>query len=151
MPKKSRIILSEILRRKRNKPRAHRALKDKQYDKLFETDCPRMIRYVPSEELGEAVVRYVTRGLSRLSAEKLCGILYERLQRLPLRIGVDAPADRYWLSKVRWCSMGIRDKYVRYALMRYLRDMHYTWSWSEKLRSRRGFRVVFVRTHVGSM
>ena len=131
-----------LMKRKRNKPRAYRALKSKQYDKLFEINCPRMIRYVPSKELGEAVVRYVTRGLSRLPARTLCGILYKRLQRLPLRIGVDAP------NKVPWYNIGIRDRYIRYALHEYLQGMHYTWSWNKTLRSRRGFKCVYVKTYV---
>ena len=135
------------MKRKRNKPRAYRALKSKQYDKLFETNCPRMIRYVPSKELGEAVVRYVTRGLSRLPAGKLCRILYERLKRLPLRIGVDAPKKDI-TGKVPWHNIGIRDKYIRYALHEYLQSMRYTWSWHETLRSRRGFKCLYVKTYV---
>ena len=138
-----------LMKRKRNKPRAYRALKSKQYDKLFEINCPRMIRYVPSKELGEAVVRYVTRGLSRLPADKLCAILYKRLHRLPLRIGVDAPKkDGPYPCKVPWYNIGIRDKYIRYALHEYLQGMHYTWSWNKTLRSRRGFRCVYVKTYV---
>ena len=79
-----------LMKRKRNKPRAYRALKSRQYDKLFEIHCPRMIRYVPSKELGEGGALRDARFVPSSGGQVVCHSL-QAAAWLPLRIGVDAP------------------------------------------------------------
>lgn len=143
--------LDIILSRKRNKPKAYRALKRKDYATLLGCHCPRMIKYKPSKEIARAVVKHVTRGLPRLKAKQFAWKVYNRLHMLPLRIGVEKPRACYMkdLFKMNWYEMGIRDKYIRNELARYLLKKRYTHRVGiNKIRSHKHkFRTLFIQTH----
>ena len=143
--------LDIILSRKRNKPKAYRALKRKDYTTLLGCHCPRMIKYKPSKEIARAVVKHVTRGLPRLKAKQFAWKVCSRLQMLPLRIGVEKPRACYMkdLFKMNWYEIGIRDKYIRNELARYLLKKRYTHRVGiNKIRSHKHkFRTLFIQTH----
>ena len=142
--------LDILLSRKRNKPKAYRALKNNDYEQLFASHCPRMIKYKPSKELARAVVKHVTRGLPRLKAKHFAWKVYNRLHMLPLRIGVERPNCCYMKNpKIDWYEMGIRDKYIRNELARYLLKKRYTHrAGINKIRSQKyKFRTLFIQTH----
>lgn len=142
--------LDIILSRKRNKPKAYRALKNKDYKTLLGCHCPRMIRYKPSKEIARAVVDHVIKDIPRLTAKQLAWKIYSRLHMLPLRIGVEKPRACYMkLDKLTWYEMGIRDKYIRDELARYLLKKRYTHRVGiNKIRSlKHNFRTIFIHTY----
>ena len=142
--------LDTLLSRKRNKPKAHRALKKKDYETLLKCNCPRMIRYTPSKEIAKAVVKHVTKDLPRLKAKHFAWKVYGRLHMLPLRIGVESPNNCHRGNhKMDWYEMGIRDKYIRDELAKYLLKKRYTHRVGiNKIRSKKyKFRTIFIHTH----
>ena len=142
--------LDTILKRKRNKPKAYRALTRKDYTTLLGCHCPRMIRYKPSKEIAKAVVKHVTRGIPRLKAKQLAWKIYSRLHMLPLRIGVEKPNPCYMkLDKLTWYEMGIRDIYIRNELARYFLKKKYTHRVGiNKIKSQKyKFRTIFIHTY----
>jgi len=142
--------LGTILSHKRNKHKAHRALKKKEYETLLRCDCPRMVRYTPSKEIAGAVVKYVTKSLPRLKAKHLAWELYNRMHTLPLRIGVESPNPCHRGNhKMDWYEMGIRDKHIRDELAKYLLKEGYTHRvGTNKIRSKKyKFRTIFIQSH----
>ena len=145
-----RKTLDIILSRKRNKPKAYRALKRGDYTTLLGCHCPRMVRYKPSKEIAKAVIQHVTKDLPRLTAKQLAWKLYSRMHMLPLRIGVEKPRACYMKNpKLFWYEMGIRDKYIRDELARYLLKKKYTHRVGiNKIRSQKyKFRTIFIHTY----
>ncbi len=141
--------LDIILSRKRNKPKAYRALKRKEYKQLFASHCPRMVRYKPSKEIARAVVKHVTKGIPRLKAKQLAWKIYSRMHMLPLRIGVEKPGLYYGRKGAKWYKLGIRDNYIRKELELYLSRKRYTYQpGAEHVRSRKhNFRTIFIHTY----
>ena len=142
--------LETILKRKRNKPKAYRALKRKDYKTLFECNCPRMVRYKPSKEIARAVVKHVTKGLPRLKAKTLAWTIISRMHKLPLRIGVERPRACYIKNpKLTWYEMGIRDRHIRDELSRYFKRKSYTRrKGTNNIRSRKfKFNTVYIYTY----
>ena len=141
--------LDTLLSRKRNKPKAYRALKRKDYTTLLGCHCPRMIRYEPSKEIARAVVEHVTKDIPRLTAKQLAWKIYRRLHMLSLRIGVEKPGLHYGVKSVRWYKLGIRDKYIRNELAIYLSRKRYTYQPGTKhTRSKKyKFRTIFIHTY----
>ena len=142
--------LDTLLSRKRNKPKAYRALKRKDYTTLLGCHCPRMIRYKPSKEIARAVVEHVTKDITRLTAKQLAWKIYRRLHMLSLRIGVEKPRACYMKNhKLTWYEMGIRDKYIRDELAKYLLKKRYTHRVGiNKIRSQKyKFRTIFIHTY----
>lgn len=142
--------LDTVLSRKKNKPKAYRALKSNDYKTLLKCDCPRMIRYKPSKEIAKAVVKHVTKDLPRLTAKRFAWKTYYRMKMLPLRIGVEIPRACYIKNpKLDWYEMGIRDKYIRDELARYLLNKRYTHRVGiNKIRSKKHkFRTLFIMSH----
>lgn len=141
--------LETILKRKRNKPKAYRALKRKDYKALFECYCPRMVRYTPSKEIARAVVKHVTKGLPRLKAKTLAWTIASRMHKLPLRIGVERPSKCHLKNpKISWYEMGIRDRHIRDELSRYFKRKSYTHrKGTINVRSRKyKFGTIFIHT-----
>ena len=142
--------LDIILSRKRNKPKAYRALKRKDYTTLLGCHCPRMIKYKPSKEIAKAVVKHVTKDLPRVTAKRFAWKIYWRMKMLPLRIGVEIPRPCYMKNhKLTWYEMGIRDKYIRDELARYLLKKKYTHRVGiNKIRSlKHNFRTIYIHTY----
>lgn len=142
--------LDTILSRKRNKPKAYRALKRKDYNTLLQCKCPRMIRYKPSKEIAKAVVKHVTKGLPRLKAKTLAWTIIRRMHKLPLRIGVERPRACYLKNpKLDWYEVGIGDKYIRAELARYFLKKRYTHRvGTNNVRSKQHkFRTLFIMSH----
>jgi len=143
-------MLDIVLSRKRSKPKAYRALKKKDYKQLFACQCPRMIRYKRSQGIAKAVVKHVTKGLTRLPAKQLACTIYSRMHMLPLRIGVERPHNCHTGNqKLDWYEMGIRDKYIRKELAKYLGRKHYTRRVGTKnIRSKQyNYRTLFIHTY----
>lgn len=109
-----------------------------------------MVRYKPSREIARAIVDYVTKDLPRLKAKELAWKICSRLHMLPLRIGVEKPHLCHTGNhKLDWYEMGIRDKYIRNELARYLLKKRYTHRVGTKhVKSRNHkFRTLFVQTY----
>jgi len=145
-----RTMLDIVLSRKRSKPKAYRALKKKDYKQLFACHCPRMIRYKRSQGIAKAVVKHVTKDLPRLKAKQLASTIYSRMHMLPLRIGVERPHNCHTGNqKLDWYEMGIRDKYIRKELAKYMKKKGYTHRVGTKhVRSKKHkFSTIFVQTY----
>jgi hypothetical protein len=109
-----------------------------------------MIRYNPSKEIAKAVIQHVTKDLHRLTAKRFAWKIYYRMKMLPLRIGVEIPRACYLKNpKLFWYEMGIRDKYIRDELARYLLKKKYTHRVGiNKIRSQKHkFRTLYIMTH----
>jgi hypothetical protein len=109
-----------------------------------------MIRYKPSKEIAQAVVKHATKGLPRLKAKQLAWKIATSMHKLPLRIGVERPSKCHLENpKLFWYEMGIRDKYIRAELSKYLDKKRYTHRvGTNNVRSRKyNFRTIFIHTY----
>ena len=121
--------------------RVIRALKKKKYKRLLKYSGN--VKYTPCKELGLYIVKRIAKDLPRLKAEKLIRTIWDRLDKLPLDIKLDAHTCNFVSHpKVLWYKLRIEDKYIHKYLFKYFTMKHYTtYTWSKEPNT------IFIRTY----
>ena len=142
--------LDAVLRERRVKPRALRALQAGDFAALFSCKCPRRVRYVPSPRIAKEIADRVMRRVltKRRTSKSVVFAVHRELRRMPLRIGVDRPCRaRSRNTKATWYAVGIRDELLRSELSRRLRLASYTSRQCAARTKRYGFKTLCVLTY----
>ena len=119
--------LDSILKYKRNIPKAKRLLETRQYRKLFQVQCPHLVKYKRGKGIAYAVSNHIMEKITRrMKAKDIVSLIYKEIKKLPLDILVSIPGHGNTSPKVKWHHIHIKDKYIRKELQRQLQRAHYT-------------------------